>query len=280
LVNTLRELEKNEDHIIYPFVASWNMKLVELTQGRFNHLKALRSKIIERLFNHWIRLEVNEKAAYYCGIVEFQKKWDYPLRIFTLNYDLCVETACKHARIELGFSDDRLWDWRRFEDDEHTEAQIYLYKMHGSIDWKRNDSVTLTYDDNPRTPDNLDDLELIFGTDYKLTYVDPYLYFAYSFRRATIDAKLIISVGYGFADDHINGILSQALRQDRKKKVIAVKYDSKGADEEIKKEICDLLLAKEDQVISRNKKAAEFFMEDFDMDSLVGIFPKTKDTPF
>ena len=174
LVNTLRELEKNEDHVIYPFVASWNMKLVEVTKGKFDNLKALRSKIIERLFNNWIRLEVNETAAYYRGITEFQKSWGYPLRVFTLNYDLCVETACADARIERGFGADRLWDWRRFEDDEHTEAQIYLYKMHGSIDWKRNRSGTLTHDDTPRIPDNLEDLELIFGTDYMGVIVRTY----------------------------------------------------------------------------------------------------------
>lgn len=146
LVNTLRELEKKEDHVIYPFVASWNMKLIEVTGGNFNLIGDFRRKIIERLLTKWVHLQVNNKASYYSGISSFQEEWGYPLRVFTLNYDLCLETGCDRSIIERGFGLDRLWDWKRFEDDEHTEAQIYLYKMHGSIDWKRNENERLTFD--------------------------------------------------------------------------------------------------------------------------------------
>jgi hypothetical protein len=38
------------------------------------------------------------------------------------------------------------------------------------------------------------------------------LFLVYQLRRLSLEAKLILVVGYGFADEHINGILQQALR--------------------------------------------------------------------
>jgi hypothetical protein len=58
----------------------------------------------------------------------------------------------------------------------------------------------------------VDDGQIIFGPKYKLQYVDPFLFLVYQLRRLSLEAKLILVVGYGFADEHINGILWQALR--------------------------------------------------------------------
>ena len=56
-----------------------------------------------------------------------------------------------------------------------------------------------------------------------MQYVDPFLFLAYELRRWTLDsARLIISVGYGFNDDHINGILEQSLRQNPSRKLLAI----------------------------------------------------------
>ena len=51
----------------------------------------------------------------------------------------------------------------------------------------------------------------------KLQYVDPFLFLANEFRKWTLESKLIISIGYGFGDEHINGILGQALKKSREK---------------------------------------------------------------
>jgi hypothetical protein len=53
----------------------------------------------------------------------------------------------------------------------------------------------------------VDDGQIIFGPKYKLQYVDPFLFLVYQLRRLSLEAKLILVVGYGFADEHINGIL-------------------------------------------------------------------------
>ena len=40
LVNTLTELERSEDHPIYPFIATWNSRLVAFAGHDFQHLRA------------------------------------------------------------------------------------------------------------------------------------------------------------------------------------------------------------------------------------------------
>jgi hypothetical protein len=81
----------------------------------------------------------------------------------------------------------------------------------------------ITYSDST-TKIKTDDAALIFGTTYKLQYVDPFLFLVYQLRRLSLDARLLIVVGYGFGDEHINGILAQALRSSTEKRIIAVNW--------------------------------------------------------
>src|SRR5207248_218137 len=132
-----------------------------------------------------------------------QRHLTYPLKIFSLNYDLCVERCdSDDFRVESGFEQTgkkRVWDWRRFDESNPNQdvPQVFLYKMHGSIDWRRdeNDNIIKTDDKGARTPG--DELPLIFGTDRKLEAGDPYLFYAYEFRRCTLDCKIILCIGYG-----------------------------------------------------------------------------------
>ena len=42
-------------------------------------------------------------------------RYSLPLKIFTLNYDLCIEEALDDITIERGFNDERLWDYKKFK---------------------------------------------------------------------------------------------------------------------------------------------------------------------
>jgi len=42
LVNTLYELERNEQHPLYPFIASWNSRLMALADSDFSKVKEFR----------------------------------------------------------------------------------------------------------------------------------------------------------------------------------------------------------------------------------------------
>src|SRR5438132_12591639 len=49
LVNTLYELERNEEHPLYPFIASWNSRFVALAQTDFSKVKDFRRLILRKL---------------------------------------------------------------------------------------------------------------------------------------------------------------------------------------------------------------------------------------
>ena len=218
LVNTLYELERNEDHPLYPFIGSWNFRFAALAGGGFSRVREFRIKILGQL-KKWMCPEDTKKAEYYDGLKRLQRDLNFSLRVFSLNYDTCVERLSEESfAVETGFGGygpQHGWDWERFEHtDQKRLADIVLYKLHGSINWKRDgDSQQIFSVEQTETVDAVQ-MEIIFGKDFKLEVADPYLFYTYQFRMHTIDAALIVVIGYGFGDVHINKILSQGLRAE------------------------------------------------------------------
>lgn len=277
LVSTLDDLQRGDEHPLFPFIGSWAPKLPEVAGSSLVKLAELRQKIVKELRDNWVQLKYDRDAAYFAGLARFQQEYQHPLRVFTLNYDLCVEKGCHDLRVERGFGDAKHWDWRVFDESADSETpNVYLYKLHGSIDWTRDDTLRLVYQNSPIEPTLI---EIIFGTTYKLQYVDPFLYFAYELRRWTItSARLIVTVGYSFADEHINGILGQALAADPKKRILAVgpeDVDTHRAD------IASRLKRPSgtDQIVCRTLKAKEFFDSALSVNMFSEVFPDEED-PF
>ncbi len=81
-------------------------------------------------------------------------------------------------------------------------------------------------------------MQVIFGRDFKLEAGDPYLFFLYKFRDRTLLARLIVAIGYGFGDGHINKMLAQSLRNDSQRRLLVVqRCASKEVAEKRKTEI-------------------------------------------
>ncbi len=225
LVVALDELSRREEHPIYPFIGAWNPRLTQVAGENFELVFEFKKKILEKLRHEWIEITNYDAASYFKGLINFQKEINYPLRVFTLNYDLCVEKAyqCEYNEFpERGFDKSRIWSHELLEDATPGEKSLYLYKLHGSIDWTRDPGTKkLTFSDST-SKIRVEDGELIFGLTYKLQYVDPFLFLVYQLRRLSLDAKLLLTVGYGFGDEHINGVLAQALRGAAHKRLVAI----------------------------------------------------------
>ena len=273
LVNVLDELQKKERHALYPFVGAWSPKLQEVAGDDFRNVQGFRKKIVQILRNEWVALRETEVASYYKGLLRFQREFEHPLRVFSLNYDLCVEQTCGNAYVQRGFNE-RTWDWRMFDETSEDDLPLLLYKLHGSLDWYfKNDQVQFS-DSTSIIKD--DEIALIFGTSYKLQYLDPFLFLAYELRRWTLDAaRIIICIGYGFSDDHINGILGQALRQNCERKLLAV--IGLGDPCATKALIVARLDVKECQVLVRASKASDFLEKDLTIAALAKHFPIESD---
>jgi hypothetical protein len=257
LVNTLSELEKKENFILYPFIGNWNSRLLEIAGYDFQIIGEFREHIVEQL-KTWVTCKNYGDASYYKKLFDFQGEYNFPLRIFSLNYDLCLEKNTPSGKIlERGFDpDSRTWQSRRF-DPPVEEPNVYLYKLHGSLDWEREIGMGDIVSEVDRTPQKPD---LIFGTDYKLTYVDPYLYYVSEFRKYSLEAKVILVIGYGFNDAHINSILRQALNYDSQKKLYVVNKDRKAVALE--------LVKKQEQIITKQYEAKVFLEQHLGVETL------------
>jgi hypothetical protein len=285
LVQTLYELERREEHPLYPFVSDWKSHLVMLAGRDFKKIETFRKKILDQL-KAWVQPENQSDADYYDGLTRLQAHLNFPMKVFSLNYDLCVERL-EHDdfHVETGFEPKGkklLWDWRRFDESNRLTEKpaIYLYKMHGSINWKRDEADNIVKIDYIGSNIPADEMPIIFGKDFKLEADDPYLFYAYEFRRCTLEAKLILTIGYGFGDDHINKMLRQALRREQRLRVAAVgnteekDCDAKGKaiGEKIRIDSSRVqVISGSARVLLERKDISEF---------VLGLLPPDEATPF
>jgi hypothetical protein len=286
LVNTLLELERNEEHPLYPFIAAWNSRFVALAGSNFSQVRDFRRQILAAL-KKWMCPEDASKSNYYRGLISLQRELTHPLHIFSLNYDLCIERLNQSEfRVETGFTDygpDHFWDWERFEDSNNLAPQIVLYKLHGSINWKRSSDTKKLFSVEQIESVDADKMEVIFGRDFKLEAGDPYLFFLYKFRDFTLLTKLIVTLGYGFSDGHINKMLTQSLRNDTGRRLLVIQR-CKEADAPTKKAeiLTRLELGGEQQgQVFVHPGSAKEFLETPDLAKfLASYIPASVDVPF
>ncbi len=272
LLFVLEELIQKENHLLYPFIGSWNVKFNEVIRDNFDLIEEFQKKIKKKL-QSWVIPRNYKDAEYFKNLKKLRDELTFPLRIFTLNYDKCIEENSNRKgfefTIERGFEEEetnRVWNYKRFDEvTPDTEADIYLYKLHGSIDWERDEETKIVscIDGTPSKPD------LIFGTQNKLQFADPYLYLFSAFRFHTLKAKLIICIGYSFSDEHINGLISQALKQDENSKILVAKYEN-----DKKEDIVDILNVDKKQVEVIKSSAKDFFENELTTEKLITLFPK------
>lgn len=269
LLNTLNELEKKEMHPLYPFIGSWNIRFNEVIGNEFDLIKNFREDIIEKL-KQWMQPQNFKESEYLKKIKNIRNDINFPIRIFTLNYDLLLEKNLKNSKlnIEMGFDEERKWNYKKFTEFPH-EPDIYLYKLHGSIDWQR-DEKTQTVSQVDNTPQNPD---LIFGIQYKMQYIDPYLFMISEFRYYCLNTKLIVCLGYSFSDEHINSIISQANLMDKSKKIFALAYNEEP--ERIKK-----IISNENAMVEVNINAKNFFEKELNLKKFIELFPNDIDIEF
>jgi len=217
LLVTLHHLSEHRKSILYPFISGYSNDLVEYAGRNFDRIGKLIN-VIEVELPKWITKSDYKSADYYSGFSKFQKEFNYPVRIFTLNYDLCVEKLISSDELETGFADGESWDGTRFtrSNDDEPDAPVYLYKLHGSIDWERTKTGLIRSQQHGIKP------EIVFGTDVKMQAVDPYLFYLYEFRKYALLSKIIVIIGYSFNDTHINDLLKQALENDDTRKILIV----------------------------------------------------------
>ncbi len=163
-------------------------------------------------------------------------------RVFTTNYDTVIERSLDECGIQyfdldecgIQYFDGFVGSVRRrielasYEQDLYTAPEggsgslrrvhdvIHLYKIHGSLTWRVETTAALGTTTIVQTggPPTKDEVAVIYPTPMKEADVlgHPYSDFLRSFSHALIQPEcVLLSVGCGFADEHINRIIFDAL---------------------------------------------------------------------
>lgn len=269
LLVTLHALAEHKNTHLYPFINGYSYDLREVAGTQFERIRDL-IKTIEKELPGWVTLTSYRAASYYQGFEQFQQQLNYAIRIFSLNYDLCLEHNV-NCKLETGFLDDNPWDGNRFlqtEDDE--ETAIYLYKLHGSINWVRHNDQLIQSAQQNILPD------VIFGTDIKMQAIDPYLFYLYEFRKYVLASEIIVTIGYSFGDKHINDLIRQAMKHDREKKLLIVGPTQKP--DEKRTFVCSRLDLEEDNhnVLVEAKSAKDFLEHTLSVDYIADKLPSVE----
>ena len=152
------------------------------------------------------------------------------IEVFTTNYDTLFERAARECGFVVidgfSFSFPRTFSGRNFDLDivnrERTRLKgeenfipnvLHLLKLHGSVDWFRDSDGVI----EQRVGTASDEPLIIYPSSekYAASYDQPYFEMMSRFQAALRkDNTLLIVLGFGFADKHINNAIIEAIRQN------------------------------------------------------------------
>lgn len=159
-----------------------------------------------------------------------------PVEIYTVNYDVLIEHALELERIPVFdgfvgcyqpfFHADSI----RRSDTMPGANWTRLWKMHGSVTWKR-----VELDHHTRVirgePDGAGEMILPSFQKYDESRQQPYVAFTGALSRfLEQDDALLIVAGFAFADEHINNLIFGALENRPRTHVYALQFEELPED--------------------------------------------------
>ncbi|TLS35298.1 SIR2 family protein [Pseudalkalibacillus caeni] len=197
-------------------------------------------KVIRNLCD--IKLCTFHKHGEFINKLVTKRKSHSRVKIFTTNYDTLFEQALQQEEYILvdGFSyetprkfNSRYFDYdfivrgenKIIDEPEFVDKVVHLFKIHGSIDWQKND-----YGDVIKSQGaNEQNLPLMiyprrakFEQSYENPYFDLFSRFQLELRK---NNTLLIVIGFSFADKHIKSIVKNALLNNLGLNILIVSPD-------------------------------------------------------
>tara|TARA_R110002110_G_scaffold63240_3_gene176047 strand:+ start:3501 stop:4733 length:1233 start_codon:yes stop_codon:yes gene_type:complete len=164
-----------------------------------------------------------------------------PIEIFTVNYDVLIEHGLEAERIPLfdGFVGS-FWPFFHPDSLRRSEAApgaswTRLWKMHGSVTWRRVDQ-----DGRLRVVRGAPDPagEMIYPSFQKYDESRQQPYAAFTDRLSRFleqDDALLIVAGFSFGDEHINNLVFGTLENRPRTHVYALQFDELSEDSDLVK---------------------------------------------
>jgi hypothetical protein len=251
------ELQKRSENPLSPYASGWHARIVELERGSPNLLATFIDFIYSQL-DRWLTLtDDNIRSLHYIRNLFEICNEGCGVDVFSLNYDLCIETALtQYAKKQFsnGFTEAGGWEPQTLREN----IPVRLFKLHGSLDWIEDQAYGLCSLQYPRhkQAENIegDDIRplLIFGTAHKLSPREPFLTMTYLFSQRVLSTTILAIIGYSFGDEHVNQIIRQGIEKNSKLRVLVVGPHAKHHIETI-----SFLQGRTPRVTDLNLKAEE-----------------------
>lgn len=200
-------------------------------------IKKLKEKIAE---NCKLELQPDAPHQNFLNKITARKSSDSRIQLFTTNYDTLFEQAANNAGFTIvdGFSytQPRVFSGRYFDYDfvnrersrlKNEESFVpkvfHLYKLHGSLTWEKENNRIVQKSEAPKDP-----LIIYPASDkYESSYEQPYFEMMSRFQQALRkDNVLLIIIGFGFKDKHIQSAILEAVEQNPSFQLVIVDYNS------------------------------------------------------
>lgn len=176
-------------------------------------------------------IDIEEHTRFVRAI--FEKKANLERRssvtFFTTNYDTLLEDALALNKINVtdGFSGGAVAFWnanKEFKQSSHKSAHCALYKLHGSVDWYRDEKhglVRVRYG-TKYLSDAANIMIYPQATKYVETQKDPFasLFSGLRFKLKENGQNVLITCGYSFGDEHINSEIESCLEDANNKTTV------------------------------------------------------------
>lgn len=241
LLNFLRGRSESlkGEHLI-PFVDG---QIDEQSTNR--QVTARNSAIVAHELKKFILAKVTQRVetTYLSPLRDFVPA-DGPLDIFSLNYDSVIEQFCKRVGLPCADGFDARGDW-------HPESYflarkgVRLWKLHGSADWVASSSGWPRRSEAPgtwrrhlrsgHTASATAEAALVWPAAEK-QLKDALLLLHDGFRGVLTRCRILIAIGYRFADEKIVEAVLQAMEANPELEVLVV-CGSRGDSEEAKSQL-------------------------------------------
>ena len=239
----LKEIARNKD--IEAFISYITLKeKTENEQGNTSNLKEKHQELEKKIRELCTLTLQKDKAPHidFLNKITARKNNDSRVQIFTTNYDTLFEQAANEAGFVIidgfSFTQPREFSGRWFELDiinrEKTRLKqeesfiskvFHLYKLHGSLTWKRENNGKIIQEKEPDNP------LMIYPSSekYESSYEQPYFEMMSRFQQALRkEETLLIVIGFGFGDKHIRNVVLEAVNQNPSFQLLIVNYNEEG----------------------------------------------------
>ena len=165
----------------------------------------------------------------------------HSIEVFTVNYDILIESALERERVPIFdgfvgsyqpfFHPDSL----RHKDWAPGEKHTRLWKMHGSVTWRK-ETIGGKVRVVRGSPDQSGEMILPSFEKYDESRRQPYTSFTDRLSRfLETDDALLVVCGFSFGDQHINDLIFEALQNRPRTHVYALQYKDPDHDADLAK---------------------------------------------